>query len=167
MRARIPISRCQAWLGGLLAGPLVAATLGCATAADHAALPRPTAAQSDGSPELALHLQAAVADAARRTGIGAADLEVVSAERVTWLDGALGCPEPGLVYTQALVPGYRIRIKAGGEMLDYHAGTRGAPLLCPPGRAADPALERRGRRDGPVNAMTAAATGRAALAFKL
>lgn len=154
MRARIPISRCPAWLGGLLAGLLVASTLGCASAAG-------------GSPELAWHLQAALADAARRTGMGAAALEVVSAERVTWLDGALGCPEPGLMYTQALVPGYRIRIKAGGQMLNYHAGARGAPLLCPPGRAAVPASGRRGRRGGPGNAMTAAATGRAALTFKI
>jgi hypothetical protein len=114
-----------------------------------------------------LHIQAALADAARRTGINAVALKVVSAERVTWLDGALGCPEPDLLYTQALVPGYRIRIEAGGETLDYHAGTRGAPQLCPPGRAVDPASEHRGRRDGAVRAMTAATTGVDALAFKI
>lgn len=73
--------------------------------------------------------------AARRTGIDVAALTVASAERVTWLDGSLGCPEPDMMYTQALVPGYRIRIEAGGETLDYHAGTRGAPLLCPPAHA--------------------------------
>lgn len=121
MCARTAIPRSLARLTGLVAGLLAAATLGCAAAT--------------GSPELALHIQAALADAARRTGIDAAALEVTSAERVTWLDGSLGCPEPDLLYTQALVPGYRIRIEAGGETLDYHVGTRGVPLLCPPGRA--------------------------------
>ena len=129
------MSHHPAWRAGLAAGLLAAAMLGCAAAADEAALPRPSTAQPAGSPELALHIQAALADAARRTGIDAAALKVASAERVTWLDGSLGCPEPDLLYTQALVPGYRIRIEAGGETLDYHAGTRGAPQLCPPGGA--------------------------------
>ncbi len=143
-----PFSPRLSWLRGLVAGLLAAATLGCAAVDDGAALslPLPSAAQPDGSPELARHIQAALTDAARRTGIDAATLKVASAERVTWLDGSLGCPEPDFMYTQALVSGYRIRIKAGDEMLDYHAGTRGAPLLCPPGRAVDPALERRSRR---------------------
>jgi hypothetical protein len=117
--ARIHLPHRLAWLTGLLAGLLAVAVLGCA--ADEAALPR--------------HIQAALADAARRTGIEVAALKVASAERVTWLDGSLGCPEPDVMYTQALVPGYRIRIEAGGETLDYHAGTRGAPLLCPPAHA--------------------------------
>jgi len=43
------------------------------------------------------------------------------------------------MYTQALVPGYRVRIRAGGKELDYHAGRTGAPVLCPPGRAIPPA----------------------------
>ncbi|MDO8456521.1 MAG: hypothetical protein Q7T07_06380 [Burkholderiaceae bacterium] len=149
----------MAWLTDLVAGLLAAATLGGAAAANEAELPKPSTAQSAGSPELALHIQAALADAARRTGIDAAALKVASAERVTWLDGSLGCPEPDMMYTQALVPGYRIRIKAGGETLDYHAGTRGAPLLCPPARAVDPASERRSRRDRAVDAMTAATNG--------
>jgi hypothetical protein len=130
-----------AWLTSLVAGLLAAATLGCAAPADDAALHR--------------HIRAALADAARRTGIDAADLKVTSAERVTWLDGSLGCPEPDLMYTQALVPGYRVRIEAGSETLDYHAGARGAPLLCPPERAVDPASERRSQRDdtAPFNAL--------------
>jgi hypothetical protein len=37
---------------------------------------------------------------------------VVQAEAVTWPDGALGCPEPGIVYTQALVPGYWVVVEA-------------------------------------------------------
>jgi hypothetical protein len=83
-------------------------------------------------------IDAALADAARRTGVERTDLEVLSAEAVTWSDGSLGCPQPGMMYTQALVPGFRIRVRAGEETLDYHAGRSGAPLLCPAGRAVEP-----------------------------
>lgn len=78
-------------------------------------------------------------DAARRTGLPRAELKVVSAESVTWPDGSIGCPQPGVMYTQALVPGYRIRIQAATEVLDYHAGRRGQPVLCPLGRSVEPA----------------------------
>jgi hypothetical protein len=83
--------------------------------------------------------EAALADAARRTGIKSTDLKVLSAEAVTWPDGSLGCPQPGMMYTQALVPGFRVRIEAGEEVLDYHAGRSGQPVLCPAARARDPA----------------------------
>ena len=32
-------------------------------------------------------------------------LVIVRAESVVWNDGSLGCPEPGMMYTQALVNG--------------------------------------------------------------
>ena len=88
-------------------------------------------------------IQAALADASRRSGIGADELRVDSAEHVTWRDGSLGCPMPDMMYAQALVPGYRIRIVAGGRTLDYHADTRGAMVLCPLERAVDPLPTRR------------------------
>jgi hypothetical protein len=83
-------------------------------------------------------VQAALADAARRSGEPASALVVVSAERVVWRDGSLGCPRPGMNYTQALVPGYRVWIRARDRMFDYHSGLRGAPILCPDGQAVDP-----------------------------
>ena len=44
-------------------------------------------------------------DLAQRLGI-ADELVVLSGARhVTWRSGALGCPDPGMNYTQALVPG--------------------------------------------------------------
>jgi hypothetical protein len=80
-------------------------------------------------------VQAALDDAARVTGQAAARIKVTLVERVTWRDGALGCPEPDLLYPQMLMPGYRIRLEAGGKALDYHADQRGTVLLCPPERA--------------------------------
>ena len=87
---------------------------------------------------LASVTEAALADAARRTGAKQSDLKVLSAEAVTWPDGSMGCPQPGMMYTQALVPGYRVRIEADGQVLDYHAGRSGRPGLCPAGRGTEP-----------------------------
>jgi hypothetical protein len=42
------------------------------------------------------------------------------------------------MYTQALVPGYRVRLRGPAGEMDYHASARGALVLCPPGRAASP-----------------------------
>jgi hypothetical protein len=44
-------------------------------------------------------VQTARADAAQRSGLPAAQLPLVTAESVTWSDGSLGCPKPGMLYT--------------------------------------------------------------------
>jgi hypothetical protein len=82
--------------------------------------------------------RAAIEDAAQRTSVRVADVTVLSAESVTWSDGSLGCPQPGMNYTQALVPGYRIILQAGGQTLRYHAAAHGAVKFCPEGQAVDP-----------------------------
>jgi hypothetical protein len=83
-------------------------------------------------------IDAAIADAVARLAVSADDIEVVSALRVTWPDGSLGCPEPDMQYTQALVPGWRILLRAGGRTLDYHAAANGHVNLCPPEQATEP-----------------------------
>lgn len=72
----------------------------------------------------------AIVDAAERTGVAASDIEVVEFAMVTWPDGAIGCPEPGMLYTQALVDGYRIVLDADGTLLTYHGATGADPFLC-------------------------------------
>jgi hypothetical protein len=89
-------------------------------------------------PSIDAVIAAARADAARRSGLPDSALHVDRAEAVTWRDGSLGCPQPGMAYTQALVPGFRVRLRAGDLVLDYHAGRSGLPQWCPPGRAQDP-----------------------------
>lgn len=55
---------------------------------------------------------------------------LVSSEAVTWNSSALGCPQPGNSYTQALVDGMRIIVKAGDKEYDYRFGKGDIPLLC-------------------------------------
>lgn len=75
-------------------------------------------------------LAAVMADAAARTGIPEDGLAVIQDQAVVWPDGSLGCPQPGMMYTQALVDGYHILIKAGESVLDYRATQRGSFTLC-------------------------------------
>jgi hypothetical protein len=65
-------------------------------------------------------------------------LVIVRAESVVWNDGSLGCPEPGMMYTQALVNGYWVVIDAAGQKYDFRVGSRGNFRLCPPGRGHPP-----------------------------
>ena len=71
---------------------------------------------------------AIVADLAGRGVTGTPEL--VSAKAVTWNSGALGCPRPGVSYTQALVPGMRVVVRVEGTTYDYRFGRTDSPRLC-------------------------------------
>jgi len=75
-------------------------------------------------------VEAAIADAAQRFGVPADEVAVAGALRVTWSDGALGCPEEGMMYTQALVPGYLLTIEVSGQRVAYHGADGETPFLC-------------------------------------
>ena len=57
-------------------------------------------------------------------------VEVKQMANVTWPNGAMGCPKPGMAYTQALIPGYRIVLEAEGRTYHYHAREHGEPFFC-------------------------------------
>jgi hypothetical protein len=71
-----------------------------------------------------------VADAAALAGVDPAEVVVVSTEAVTWNDGSLGCPKPGVNYIQQIIQGYRVVVEAGGQRYDYRAGSSGEPKRC-------------------------------------
>jgi hypothetical protein len=68
--------------------------------------------------------------AAAETGVSRDEISVVIAEAVTWADGSIGCPEPGMGYTQALVDGYRVILDVAGEEIAYHASRAGDFRAC-------------------------------------
>jgi hypothetical protein len=55
-------------------------------------------------------------------------VDVVVVREVTWRDGSLGCPQPGMNYTQALVNGQLVVLAIGSERFEYHGGP-GRPLF--------------------------------------
>jgi hypothetical protein len=81
------------------------------------------------APELSDEVDAAVADLRDRLGTDEV-IEVVVAHELTWPDGSLGCPQSGMSYTQALVPGYRIELAAGDQIYEYHGASGVDPFLC-------------------------------------
>ncbi|MGH8935529.1 MAG: hypothetical protein ACRDXD_04555 [Acidimicrobiia bacterium] len=70
------------------------------------------------------------ADLAARLGVEVESIEVSKAEEVVWRDGSIGCPEPGMVYTQALVEGLRLTLLHDGTTYYYHQGDDQDPFLC-------------------------------------
>jgi hypothetical protein len=90
-------------------------------------------------PDLDASVAAARSNLAERLEIEEAEINVVDARRVTWRDGAMGCPEPDMMYTQALVEGFYIVLEANGERHAYHAGRDGRPFFCPADRSQAPA----------------------------
>ena len=112
---------------------LVAAslTIGCTMA-----MPNPPAAEPAGAP--GAMVAAIRADAERRAGVGEGQSRIEEVRAVTWRDGALGCPRPDMMYTQALVPGWKLLVSAGGQTLHYHASRRGQWLWCPAERVQEP-----------------------------
>lgn len=78
------------------------------------------------NPMLAL----AIGDLATRIGVSASAINVTSIDEVEWSNGSLGCPKPGLAYTQVIIPGYNIVLEAGGKAYNYHTDMRRQAILC-------------------------------------
>ena len=71
-----------------------------------------------------------LADAASRSGVAVDRLVVVTALSITWSDGSMGCPEPGQVYTQVILEGYRVSIRADTTTYDYRGAGMNGFKLC-------------------------------------
>lgn len=70
----------------------------------------------------------AVNDAATQAGVDPSVVTVVSADSVTWPNGAAGCPKMGFLYTDVLTPGYRVVVEAGGTTYDYRGSVKGGSV---------------------------------------
>lgn len=134
-----PLRRHRAWPALALGAVLLLG--GCGD--DMSELDRPTAdetSQEDPTQESPMPqpstphselVQAAIDDLAEREGVDPEQIEVVSVEEVTWNDGSLGCADPDMSYTQALVPGQRITLILDGEEMAYHSGKGEPAFYCP------------------------------------
>jgi hypothetical protein len=81
-------------------------------------------------PALTTLVDQAVADLATRLKVDASTIVTVSAQPMSWSDGSLGCPQPGMLYTQVMVDGALIELSVDGTSYSYHSGASGAPFLC-------------------------------------
>jgi hypothetical protein len=71
-----------------------------------------------------------VAEIARLASVPTTAVVIQSAEAMTFPDGSLGCPLPGMSYTQVQVDGYRIVAIAAGTTYDYRGSGPGNIRRC-------------------------------------
>lgn len=76
------------------------------------------------------NVKAAIADLAQREGVDEGAVTAAGYLSVTWRDGSIGCPKPGMMYTQALVPGHLLVLEVDGELFSYHAGQKDTFNYC-------------------------------------
>ena len=75
-------------------------------------------------------VQQASKDLASRLGIPVDQISISSVQAVTWPDGSLGCPQPGIAYRQVTTPGYLILLESSGSQYTYHSDTGTQLFLC-------------------------------------
>ena len=69
-------------------------------------------------------------DLAVRLGISPNQIALLSYEELVWPDASLGCPQPGMAYIQVIQDGALIRLRAEGQVYDYHSGGNRGVFLC-------------------------------------
>ena len=84
-------------------------------------------------------IKGAMTDLATRIGVAEDAVKVREARSVQWGSGAMGCPKPGMNYTQAIVPGVRLLLEANETIYYYHGRTGRSLFFCPAERARAPA----------------------------
>lgn len=97
--------------------------------------PRSSQAASQAQRELPA-VAAAIALFAAQAGLQPDQVQLRQVERVTWPDGSLGCPQPGQMYAQMLVEGYRVALEGAGQSAEVHTDLRGRAVTCPSGGQA-------------------------------
>ncbi len=82
-----------------------------------------------GNPATDAVVAMARADMIKRLAIQEGAISLVKVEPRDWPDSSLGCPQPGMMYSQIITPGYLIVLSANGKQYEYHTGPSSV-VLC-------------------------------------
>jgi hypothetical protein len=106
-------------------------------------IPTPETVMTPATTEQSEQVRLATEDLMQRINVLPEEISLVDVANVVWSDGSLGCPQPGMFYTQALVEGLRIRLQVGEVIYYYHSGRNQAPFLCenPSGETGLPSVQ--------------------------
>jgi hypothetical protein len=85
------------------------------------ASPITASAQEDAPPDAVI--QAALDAASVRLDVPSDTLTVVMTAQHDWPDSSLGCPEPGIAYSQIVAPGYIVTIDTDDQASEVEAHT--------------------------------------------
>jgi len=134
----VKIQRCLVVFGALMASSLALAAEPRAVThgiAPPTRIPDPLPLVVPGQPVVIAVMprevrRAVVADAARRFKVAESAVVLARAEQLTWNDASLGCPQPGHIYAQLLVPGFRVAARTPEGELIYHTDSQKRALVC-------------------------------------
>ncbi len=73
--------------------------------------------------------QAAVSRLSSTFNLSPDQVSILSTEAVSWPDGCLGIQRPGMMCTEAIVPGYKIVLQAGGEQYEFRTNESGSQVV--------------------------------------
>lgn len=73
-----------------------------------------------------------IADVAKLAGVPKERVLVEFAAAMSYPDGGLGCPEPGVAYPQVPVEGWRIVASVAGTVYDYRGSSKVRLRRCDP-----------------------------------
>ncbi|HSB89414.1 MAG TPA: hypothetical protein VLD63_05250 [Anaerolineales bacterium] len=91
------------------------------------AVPSPTGPGTADTAEIAEQARVELADA---LGLRPDEIEVGSIESVDWPDAGLGCPQPGVAYSQVVTPGWRVELLAGSSTYFVHTDLKHQSVIC-------------------------------------
>jgi hypothetical protein len=69
-------------------------------------------------------------DLAQQLSIPMTQINLIQAISATWPDSSLGCPQPGMAYSQVLTPGYLIQLQADNRVYEYHTDADQLVVFC-------------------------------------
>ncbi|HZB94978.1 MAG TPA: hypothetical protein VE268_03365 [Herpetosiphonaceae bacterium] len=90
-----------------------------------------TGASAVASP-VAGSVEAKVAQAlSKKTGVDTSKLVLTAKDALDWPDSALGCPAPGMMYSQIVTPGFKLVYSDGAKTYEVHTDRSGnRAVLC-------------------------------------
>lgn len=102
--------------------------------------PSATPLSNSGKP-LPAAAAAAVQVIAKQQTIAAEKITVKSITPVDWPDGCLGAAKPGMLCTQAIVPGYRVMLEANGKTYEVRTDQDGGMVVPVTGTPTQPSTQ--------------------------
>ncbi|MFQ5596208.1 MAG: hypothetical protein ACE5HA_18860 [Anaerolineae bacterium] len=130
----------QNWIWGLAGLLLAVGVISCTpaeppTPAPTQGIPEETMAVSSTTPQPANQaskklVSQAMEDLAGRLSVHVDEIELVESKSVIWPDSSMGCPKPGMAYTQVQHDGLLLRLQVGDRVYEYHSGGSRPPFLC-------------------------------------
>jgi hypothetical protein len=69
-------------------------------------------------------------DLAQQLSIPMTQINLIQTISATWPDSSLGCPQPGMAYSQVLTPGYLIQLQADNRVYEYHTDADQLVVFC-------------------------------------